>query len=62
MHVDQGIQLAKNNINLMIEKPLDSNLDRISELNDIVNEKNLTVMMEIFLDFHHNKDGKEFPV
>ena len=61
MHTNQGIQLAKNNIHLMIEKPLDSNLDRISELKDIVNEKNLTVMMAYIFRFSPlTKMVKEF--
>ena len=49
LHMDQCIKLAKNRINLFIEKPLSSNLKRINFLKKLVKKNKLTVLIAYIL-------------
>ncbi len=50
-HIKQGIDLAKKNINLFIEKPLDENNESIHEFNSIVKKNNITVAIAYVFRF-----------
>ena len=52
MHVETAIEAAKLGIPLFIEKPLGKNLDRIDELEKIVNEKKVPVLIGYNLLYH----------
>ena len=51
LHIKQGIDLAKKNIHLFIEKPLDENNENIAELKSLVNSNNLTVALAYVFRF-----------
>lgn len=51
-HIEPAIFLAKNGINLFIEKPLSHNLNGIKTLQAIVKEKKLITMMGMCYRFH----------
>jgi len=51
MHIDHAIQLAKNNVHLMIEKPLSNNLDNCPELQKIVSDNDIIVMIAYVFRF-----------
>jgi len=52
LHIETAIETAKLGIPMFIEKPLGNNLDRINELEKIVNEKNIPVLIGYNLLFH----------
>ena len=60
-HIDIAIKAAKKGIHLFIEKPLDTNLDKVPELIKIIKEKNIKCMIGFDLRFHPGilkiKDG-----
>jgi len=45
LHLDQSLELAKNGVHLLIEKPLSHTLDRVEKLLNIVNENDVTAMV-----------------
>ncbi len=51
LHIIQGIEIAKKGIHILMEKPLDSNLDNLKEFNKVVNENKLIVMMAYIFRF-----------
>jgi predicted dehydrogenase len=51
-HIPISIELAKNNINMIIEKPLSNNLDRINELKTLVSTNNIKVLLGYNLRFY----------
>lgn len=51
MHIDQSILLASHNINLLIEKPVCSNLNGIDELMNIIKKNNLVAMIAYIFRF-----------
>jgi predicted dehydrogenase len=52
-HVKTAIKLAKNNIDIFIEKPLSDSLKHIKKLSNIVSKKKLITMIGCNLRFHH---------
>ena len=50
-HLSQCIKLAKNKINLFIEKPLSANLKGINNLKRQINKHNLTVLIAYVFRF-----------
>lgn len=50
-HIDTAIALAKNGINLFIEKPLSHNLEKVDILEEIVQDKKLKVFVAYNLRF-----------
>jgi len=51
LHIEHAIQLATNNVHLMIEKPLSRDLQDIDQLKNIVEENNLAVLMAYIFRF-----------
>jgi len=51
-HIEIAIKLAKNNINLFIEKPLSDSLKHVKELSNIVLKNKLITMIGCNLRFH----------
>lgn len=51
-HIDMALKLAKEGINLFIEKPLSNDLRNIQKLSKIVKTKKLTTMIGCNLRFH----------
>ena len=51
MHIEQSLKLLNNNINILMEKPLCSNLDGIDEVIKLKDAKNLTFMMAYVFRF-----------
>ena len=51
LHIEHAIQLATNNVHLMIEKPLANNLNNISELEKIVSDNNIMVLIAYIFRF-----------
>ena len=51
-HIPISIELAKNNINMIIEKPLSNSLDRIKELQTLVSTNSVKVMLGYNLRFY----------
>jgi len=51
-HIEIAIKAAKKGIHLFIEKPLDTNLDKVPELIKIIKEKNIKCMIGFDLRFH----------
>lgn len=54
-HIKQSITLAKKNINIFIEKPLNHNLNKINELKRLVEKNNIKVL--ITYPFRFSKHG-----
>ena len=57
LHISQGIELAKRNINILMEKPLAHNLEGINELKSLIIKNNITLLMAYIFRFtpHTNK-------
>jgi|TARA_B110000438_G_scaffold303106_1_gene363177 predicted dehydrogenase len=51
-HIDTAIELAKNGLDLFIEKPLSNSMEQIDELNSIVTKNNLITFIGCNLRFH----------
>lgn len=52
LHISQALFLAKNKINIFMEKPLSNNLRGIAELIEIINKNKLIFMMGMCYRFH----------
>jgi predicted dehydrogenase len=52
LHLEMALELARHGVHLLIEKPLSSTLDGISELERTVGEKGLVAMMAMCYRFH----------
>ena len=52
LHIPIALELAKNGINIFIEKPISSTLDGIDELIEICHQKNITCMIGYNYRFH----------
>ena len=52
LHIKTAVKCGQLGMNLLIEKPLDMNLDLLSELKDIVNKNRLTAYVAYHLRFH----------
>ena len=51
LHLKQSLELAKNGIHLLIEKPISHTSDRVKELLKIVNENRITIMVGYVLRY-----------
>jgi hypothetical protein len=51
LHLKQSLELAKNGIHLLIEKPISHTSDRVKELLKIVNENRITTMVGYVLRY-----------
>ena len=51
LHLKQSLELAKNGIHLLIEKPISHTSDRVKELLKIVNENRITTMIGYVLRY-----------
>jgi predicted dehydrogenase len=51
-HIDTALELAKNGLDLFIEKPLSNSMEKIDELNLIVQENKLLTFLGCNLRFH----------
>lgn len=52
LHITTAIEIAKHGIPMFIEKPLGKDLDNISELENLVQEKNIPVLMGYNFIYH----------
>ena len=51
LHIEQGIELAKRGIHILMEKPLAHNLDGIDEFRSLVEQNNVVVLMGYIFRF-----------
>jgi len=51
LHLEQSLELAKNGVHLLIEKPLSYSLDRTDELLEVVNNNSLIAMVGYVLRY-----------
>ncbi|HBG46156.1 MAG TPA: hypothetical protein DDW94_04110 [Deltaproteobacteria bacterium] len=52
LHLEMSMELAKNGVHLLIEKPLSHTLEGIKELEHLVEEKGIVAMMAMCYRFH----------
>jgi predicted dehydrogenase len=52
LHIETAIEIAKYGIPLFIEKPLGKDLEKIEQLETLVNQKNIPVLMGYNLIYH----------
>src|SRR3989304_248572 len=52
LHLEMAMELAKNGVHLLIEKPLSHTLEGVVELERLVDEKKIVAMMAMCYRFH----------
>jgi predicted dehydrogenase len=53
LHLEQSLELARNGVNLLIEKPISNTSDGVDKLLDILDKNNLVAMVGYVLRYDH---------